>query len=114
MNPTLPKISFTFPYRWLTDEEDKKYLVENLRNQAKRSGLNLPMHERLLPQFINQYAVVLKYHAFQPVKVNLAKVTIEKAFSELIPGAKLLSYNTFFVQKTQNKGLPVMEMEIYY
>jgi hypothetical protein len=109
-----PKISFTFPYRWLTEEEDRKFLAKNLINLARKSGLNLPMHERLLPDFINQYAVLLKYHAYQPVPVNITQKELEKIFKELIPGAKLVSFQKFFIQKPSDEGLPVMELEMYY
>ena len=109
-----PQISFTFPYRWLTDEEDRKFLAKNLVNLARKSGLIQPMHDRLLPGFIYQYAILLKYHAFQPVPVNLTQKELEKAFKELIPGAKLVSFQKFFIQKPSDEGLPVMEMELYY
>jgi hypothetical protein len=109
-----PQISFTFPYRWLIDEEDRKFLGKNLINLAKKSGLNVPMHEKLLPAFINQFAILLKYHAYQPVPVPLTQKELEKYFRELIPGAKLVSYQKFFIQKPTDEGLPVMELEMYY
>jgi hypothetical protein len=65
----------------------------------------LPMHERLLPEFINQYAVLLKYHAYQPVPVNMTQKELEKIFKELIPGAKLVSFQKFFIQKPSDEGL---------
>jgi hypothetical protein len=113
-SPNKPKISFTFPYRWLTDEEDRQYLAKNLVNLAQKSGLNVPMHERLLPQFIYQYAVLLKYHAYQPVPINLTQKELEKIFKELLPGSKLVSFQKFFIQKPNDEGLPVMELELYY
>ncbi len=112
--PGKPQISFTFPYRWLTDEDSRPFLAKNLSNMARKSGLIVPMHEKLLPNFIGQYAVVLKYHAYQPVPVNLTQKEIEKIFKDLIPGAKCVGFQKFFVQKPVDEGLPVMELEMYY
>lgn len=114
MQTQRPKISFTFPYRWLEDPEDRKYLTKNLQNEARRSGLYQIMHPSLPNPLASSYIIYLKYHAYQPVKINLTKKEIEKIFKPMFGGAQCLAFETFFVQKPTPEGLPVMELEVYY
>lgn len=81
---------------------------------TQSNGLNAPMHPRLMGGFINAYYARLKYHAYQPVKVNLTKAQLEKILKPVFPGAKCVEMETFFVQGTSKTALPVMELEIYY
>ena len=99
MNPSEPKISFTFPYRWLTDEEDKKFLSENLiQSIRKQSPRSLPVHPRLATGPISAYAVVLKYRSYQPVKIPLTQQKMEKLLKPYFTFAKCVSFETFFGQ----------------
>jgi len=106
------KIAFTFPYRWLVDAEDKKFLNENLVRMANKNKL---IDNKLPNQSIIQaYAAVLQYHAYEPVKIPLTKNQIEKAFKKVFPGAKCIDYKKFFVQTQSSTALPVMELQIFY
>ncbi len=112
MNPDRPKVSFTFPYRWLN--EDREFFQQNLTACINKGGLNVPMHSRLQQNFISQYAVVLKYHSYQPVKINLTKKQLETLLKPTFPGATCVYYETFFVQANSPDILPTLEMEIFY
>lgn len=114
MNSDRPKISFTFPYRWLTDKEDRNFLEENLLKLARINGLYETYHSKLMTGFVGAYGVILKYHAYQPVKIPLTEKQVATIFKKLFPAAKLVSYETFFVQGTSRTSLPVIEIEIYY
>lgn len=114
MQKNKPSISFTFPYRWLTGTEEKKYLKKNLLAAAGGGSVNQPMHPDLLPDFIASYRIVLRVHAYQPVKIPLTQTQLSNIFDDMFPGAKLIHFETFFVQRTSRTLLPVMELEIYY
>ena len=117
-----PKVSFTFPLRWLNDPEDRKYLGQNLVNSIRKGGLKQiyqvspadPYFQQFGNSFINSYAVVLKYHAYQPIKVKLTAKQLEPLLKPFFNEARLASYQTFFVQTNNPTALPVLEMEIYY
>lgn len=121
MQPGKPKISFTFPYRWINDPKDKPYLSQNWAAQIKKGGLQEIYQTSMTDgwfaanqRFVQGYYVVLKYHAFQPVKIKLKKEDVEEALKTFFPDSKCVGFQTFFVQKPSNQGLPVMELEIYY
>lgn len=118
----VPQVSFTFPYRWINNPEDRKYLGENLKRQIQKSGLKQIYQtsgtDRYFAQhgnpFVSNYAAVLKYHAFQPVRIKLTKNQLEEYLKDIFPQAKLVSYQPFFVQTSNPSALPIMELEIYY
>ena len=64
--------------------------------------------------FIGSYAVILKYHAFDPVKIPLTQEEIKKIFKEVFPGAKLIGFRKKFVQVESVTQLPIIELEIYH
>lgn len=118
-----PKVSFTFPYRWINDPEDRKFLGQNLINCIRKGGLKEiyqspsgtdQYFEQFGNRFISQYAVVLKYHSYQPVKIKLTKAQLEGFLKPFFTDAKLVQFQTFFVQTNNPTALPVMEMELYY
>lgn len=118
----VPQISFTFPYRWINDPEDRKYLGENFKRQIQKSGLkqiyqSSPTDKYFAQHgnsFVSSYAAVLKYHAFQPVKIKLTKNQLEEYLKDIFPEGKLVSYQPFFVQTSNPSALLIMELEIYY
>jgi hypothetical protein len=114
MQTQRPRISFTFPYRWLSDPKDRQFLSENLVKSAAKSGLFMAMHPTIQPGYFASYIARLKYHAWQPVKIKLTKNEVEEAFKPLFGEAKCVGFDTFFMQNAGPGGLPVMEMEIYY
>src|SRR5262245_4706310 len=118
-----PRISFTFPYRWLTDPEDRKYLGPNLIRNIQKGGLKQVMSSSASdkyyaqhgPQaFIPAYAVVIKTHAYQPVKIKLTQAQLQTLLKPVFGISPLASFQTFFVQTSNQTALPVMEMEVYY
>lgn len=113
MQTQKPRISFTFPYRWINDPEDRKYLDENLLKEVRGGSQYAVMHANLPMPTANAYIVHLKYYAYQPVKIKLTKKEIEKILKPFFGNAPCAAFETFFVQKPR-PGLPVMEMEIYF
>lgn len=117
-----PKVSFTFPYRWLNDPEDRKYLGDNLIRQINNGGLKQIFQgsptDTYFAQFgqvfVPAYSIVLKYHCYQPVKIKLTQKQLELYLKDVFPGSRLVSFQTFFVQTYDPSALPVMEMEIFY
>src|SRR6185436_14673015 len=117
-----PKVSFTFPYRWINDPEDRKYLGQNLIQQIKRSGLKQvyqssgtdPYLQQHGNPFVFAYQAILKYHCYQPVKIKLTQTQLETYLKPFFGTAKCAAYNTFFVQTNNPPALPVMELELYY
>jgi hypothetical protein len=116
-----PRISFTFPIRWLKDPEDRKFLHENLARQAgggrNKNVMNAALADAMSSQgqgLIMAYQVVLKTHAYQPVTYKFNEKDAEKAFKDVLPGARCMSLTKFFVQTSDLSALPVMEIEVYY
>lgn len=111
-----PRISFTFPYRWLVDEEDRKFLKKNLTNLAGKNMIRPSMHPTLQAAegFVNNYMVLLKYHSYDPVDIPLTKEEVKKIFKDTFPGANLLDFKKRFVQVESSTQLPIIEMEIYW
>lgn len=107
-----PQVSFTFPYRWLN--EDKEFLGENLSNMVMRNYRSVPMHPRLQKGFVPSYYAVVRYHAYQPVKVPLTKAGLQKALKKAMGGAVCAEYETFFVQTSNKTSLPVMELQLFW
>lgn len=115
-----PKISFTFPYRWIDDPSERQHLEKRIKDSLKKGGLtalfgsgdNKYYMEQLRP--VVAYWVVLKYHAYQPIKINLTQKELAKIFKDVFPGGTLVQYQTFFVQTYTPTGLPVLEMEVFY
>ena len=108
------KINFIFPFRWL--KEDRKFLKQNLERMIPGSRHQNPSHPILMqdqPQVVN-YMVRFKQHSFQPKVYKMDKETINEVLKDVFPGATCTYFEKFFVQKNQDAGLPVMEMEIYY
>lgn len=116
------KNSFTFPYRWLTDPEDRKFLQQNLINSMRGGGLkeimatsgNDPYYADFGEAFVTGYFVRLKTHAYQPVPIPLTQAQVAKIFKDVFPGARCIGFETFFVQSNQKTALPLMEIEIYH
>lgn len=108
-----PKVSFTFPIRWLKDQE-RKYLLKNLVRQIRGNVSSIPMHERLVTGLPSVYSILMRVHAYQPVRVNLKKEELEELLKDVYPGAKMVGFEKFFVQRTNSSLLPVIEMQIFY
>lgn len=115
------QVSFTFPYRWLDNPEDRKYLADNLQKAIRKGGLHevyqTSASDRYFADvggnFIDNYFVRLKYHAYQPVKIDLTKTQLAKYLKPVFPNSRLIGFEPFFVQSNHG-GLPIMEMEVYY
>lgn len=107
-----PKISFTFPYRWLTEE--REFLPQRLLDSARKGGMNNPMHDRLMFGPVLAYVAILKTHAYKPVKATLTKSVIEKALKPMFTVGRCANMESFFVQTYSPSLLPVMELEIYF
>lgn len=115
------QVSFIFPYRWIDDVEDRKHLSANLIKSINKGTLKQVYQSSSTDRyfadasnnFISTYMVRLKTHAYQPVKIKLTKSQLEKALQPAFPQAKLVAFETFFVQNG-NGGLPMMELELYY
>lgn len=107
-----PQVSFIFPYRWLN--EDKEFLGENLSNMVMKNYRSAPMHPKLQRGYTPSYVAVIKYHAYQPVKVPLTKAALQKALKKAMGNAVCVEYETFFVQTTNKTSLPVMELQLFF
>lgn len=114
-----PKISFTFPYRWL--KEDREFLYKNLERMADGGTNKFVMNDALKAAMQNQgmfgpvaYFVRIKTHAYQPVSFTFTAKDAEKAFKNVLPHAKCTGVEKFFVQAKSQTSLPVMECELYY
>ena len=114
--------SAIFPYRWLTEPEDRKFLAKNLSRAIRNSGLkevlatssNDAYYADTAEQLVTTYVGRIKYHAFQPVPIPLTAKQLQLALKEAFPYGKCLGMDTFFVQGSDPQVLPVMELEIYY
>ena len=112
--------SFTFPYRWLANPEDRKYISENFVNAIKKSGLKAVYGSgdkyaaELSTQFTTAYLARLKTHAYQPAKVNLTQKQLQTYLKPFFGEARCMGFDTFFVQTNNPTALPVMEMELFY
>lgn len=117
-----PKISFTFPIRWLKDEEDRKYLHVNLAKMAGGSNNKQIVGNELKAalaannpyNFIPAFTVRIKTHAYRPQSYKFTPQDAQKSFKNILPGAKCMTIDKRFVQTNDPNMLPVMEMEIYY
>lgn len=106
------QISFTFPYRWLN--EDKEFLDQNLSKMANSGRTSVPMHSKLMKGYTPSYVAVLKYHAYQPVKIPLTKTRLQKALKGAMGNAICVEFETFFVQTNNKTSLPVMELQLFW
>lgn len=115
------QLAFTFPYRWLADPEDRKYLSENLSKQIRKAGIRevyaTSNTDRYAADFgsgfVGAYYARLKTLGYQPVKVKLTAKQLEAALKPAFPMGQCLNLELFFVQ-TNTTGLPIMELELYY
>lgn len=121
MNPR-PRLrsSFVFPYRWLSDPEDRKFFGENIIKNLNPGKLkeiystsaNDPYFNDFAQPYVQVYYVRIKTHAYQPVKVDLTKAQMQTYLKDAFPGAKCGGVEMFFVQGSNQQ--PMMEFELYY
>lgn len=102
-------VSFIFPYRWLT--EDRAFLEENLRRQFIKDWGEDHLYE---VEGIPAYRVNIIYRYKEPVKIDLTKLQIQKAFKKYFPIAKCLSVNVEFAQHKSKTMLPVIDFQMYF
>lgn len=110
-------MSFTTPIRWFKDPEDRKFLYQNIARTAGGKGNNRNVLNAELAQFqplIHAYLLVLKLHAVQHVNYKFDEKDADKAFKDILPGAKCLKIQKRFVQTNENAGAPIIEFEVYY
>lgn len=107
-----PRISFTFPYRWL--KEDRKFLKKNIEAAVVKGSNFNPMHARLTLGMPNAYIARLKQHAYQPKTYRMTKEEMQELLEKSMMNAKCIELEKLFVQTDSRTSLPVMELEIFY
>ncbi len=108
------RYNFTFPFRWL--KEDKKYLKQNLTRNLPLHKNKMTMHQALLDDEppVYSYGVRFKQYAYQPKAYSMTKEEITDILEDVFPNAKCMVFEKFFVQRSSQTGLPVMEIELFY
>lgn len=97
-------ISFTFPYEWLSTDEGKKYFKKNVEAQIHKYSVIKPMeHPRLARGLPSAYSVVIEQHGYKPKRFGIKRDKIEETFKDIYPGARLVQFETFFVQNMKPK-----------
>lgn len=104
-----PQISFLMPYRWLT--EDKEYLIPNLKRQFVKDWGQDHIYEL---EGIPAYRVTVTCRALKPIKEELTKMVVQKAFKEFFPIGKCLRVDNDFAQIKSKTRLPVLHFEVFF
>lgn len=106
--PSSPRISFTFPFRWLND--DKEFLGKNLVRQVTKfvgaDGL-----EDL--KTIQVYKIVIDYHAYEPKTFEVTPKEIQKLLKPVLPYGKCLDVEKRYNWHKSRTMLPLMDLKIY-
>lgn len=108
------RYNFTFPFRWL--KEDRKFFKKNLERRFPVSKNKLSMHQALLDDEppVYSYGVRFKQHAYQPKSYVMTKEELTDVLQDVFPNARCMAFEKFFVQKSTDSGLPIMELELFY
>lgn len=104
-----PKISFLFPYRWLT--EDRAYLGVNLVRQIKKMVGNENLNDLKLIQI---YKIEINYQAYKPVDIKLSKTEVQRFLKPVFPYGKCLEVDVFFRQHRSRTILPIIDFGVYF
>lgn len=108
-----PSVAFLFPYEWLSTKEGRKYFKKNITKHIKKfSGMKPPEHARLATGLPSSFSVVITQYAYKPKRFYFKKEDMEKIFEDIYPGARLLAFETLFIQTFKEKVF--CRMEIYY
>jgi hypothetical protein len=105
-----PKITFLFPYRWLT--EDKAFLAENIKRMVQREG-GQEAYE-ILPQ-IAIYSVQISYSYKEPISnFPLTLTQVRTLLKPFFQNGKCIKLNIDYKQVKSKTMLPLCDFQIYF
>jgi len=106
----MPKISFLFPLRWLTDKQDREFLEKNLHRQIEHR-VGADNMELLLNVFA--YKATLVLYSYMPSKTPLTAPQLEKLLHPILQG-KCMSLEYDFVQTKSKTMSPACELKLFF
>ncbi len=104
-----PRISFTFPYRWLTENRDffGENIERSITHDVGKDGL------RILESVLS-YRVEIFYENEKPIPIPLTKPQTQTLLKNMLPNARCLSIDTTYAQARDRDSLPLMDFRIYF
>lgn len=105
-----PKISFLFPYRWLT--EDKEFLKENIKNMVVKDGGREAFN---ILQTVPMYRVQIAYQYKEPIaNFPFTKTLAEKTLKQFFKYGKCVGVDINYEQHTSQTMLPLCDFRVYF
>ncbi len=104
-----PRVSFTFPYRWLN--EDRAFLAENLRMMIVRD-IGKDSVDQL--DTVLAYRVLIRYENSKPLTIAFSKPQSQSILKPLFPNARCLSVDAEYEQARDRHSLPLLQFQLYF
>jgi hypothetical protein len=105
-----PKITFLFPFRWLTD--DKEFLKENIKRMMEKEA-GKEIYELL--SGVGIYKVEILYQYKKPIaNFPLTLLQVKSILKPFFTNGKCIGLTFNYKQHTSKTMLPLLDFRIYF